>query len=67
MVVCSRETLGAAVLCAVQVVQKYRLSVRIGDRQLVMHGATLLYTSDGRSGVEARCNVVESLDECVWQ
>ena len=64
-VIGSRETLGAAVHCVVQVVQGCRFPVRMGDRQLVMHGATLLYTSDGRSGVEARCNVVESLDECV--
>ena len=67
MVVCSRETLGVAVLRTVQMVQKCWLSVRMGDRQLVMHGAALLNTAEGRNGVEARCDLVESLDECVWQ
>ena len=53
-VVGSRETLGAAVHCAVQVLQGCRFPVWMGDRLLVMHGAALLYTTEGRSGVGSR-------------
>ena len=51
---CSREMLGVAVLHSVQGVQKWRLSVRLGDRRWVLHVAALWNTAEERSGVGRR-------------
>ena len=52
--------------CACQVVQECQCPLRLCDKRLVVLDAALLERAEENS-VKARCNAVESLDECMRQ